>query len=125
MTDLLRTGAQQLIATAIEVEFVGYLAQFSELRTEAAGLSANTVLRLNCDWAKAYYGWRDAAFDDEPIVYMWADGIHSGKRGEDDKLCDLVIIVVTVRDKKWFLAIEHGVHEPNQSWREVLLSLKS
>ena len=34
LTDLLRTGAQQLIATAVEAEFVGYLAQFSALRTE-------------------------------------------------------------------------------------------
>ena len=34
LTDLLRTGAQQLIATVVEAEFVGYLAQFSALRTE-------------------------------------------------------------------------------------------
>ena len=34
LTDLLRTGAQQLIATAVEAEFAGYLAQFSGLRTE-------------------------------------------------------------------------------------------
>jgi len=35
LTDLLRTGAQQLIATAVEAEFAGYLAQFADLRTEA------------------------------------------------------------------------------------------
>ena len=35
LTDLLRTGAQQLIATAVEAELAGYLAQFSDLRTEA------------------------------------------------------------------------------------------
>ena len=34
LTDLLRTGAQQLIATAVEAEFAGYLAQFADLRTE-------------------------------------------------------------------------------------------
>ncbi|MEP1941613.1 MAG: transposase, partial [Sulfitobacter sp.] len=34
LTDLLRTGAQQLIATAVEAELAGYLAQFSDLRTE-------------------------------------------------------------------------------------------
>ena len=32
LTELLRTGAQQLIATAVEAEFAGYLAQFTELR---------------------------------------------------------------------------------------------
>lgn len=209
LTDLLRTGAQQLIATAVEAELAGYLAQFSDLRTEAghaavvrnghhparpfqtgigpvsvripkvrsmdgtpvtfrsalvppyvrrtktleaalpwlylkgissgemgaalkvllgpdaAGLSANTVSRLKRDWAKEYDGWRDADLDDEPIVYIWADGVHSGLRGENDKLCALVIVGVTAHGKKRFLAIEDGVRESTQSWREVLLSLKS
>ena len=35
LTDLLRTGAQQLIASAVEAELAGYLAQFADLRTEA------------------------------------------------------------------------------------------
>jgi hypothetical protein len=35
LTDLLRTGAQQLIATAVEAELADYLAQFTDLRTEA------------------------------------------------------------------------------------------
>jgi hypothetical protein len=35
LTDLLRTGAQQLIATAVKAELAGYLAQFSDLRTKA------------------------------------------------------------------------------------------
>lgn len=34
LTDLLRTGAQELIATAVEVELAAYLAQFSGLLTE-------------------------------------------------------------------------------------------
>ena len=33
LTDLFRTGAQQLIATAVEAELAGYLAQFSDVRT--------------------------------------------------------------------------------------------
>ena len=35
LTDLLRTGAQQLIATAVEAELEGFLAQFAEARTVA------------------------------------------------------------------------------------------
>ena len=35
LTDLLRTGAQQLIATAVEAELAGYLAQSTDVRTEA------------------------------------------------------------------------------------------
>ena len=201
LTELLRTGAQERIATAVEAELASYLAQFADVRTDAghasvvrnghhparpfqtsigpvsvripkvrskdgtpvtfrsalvppyvrrtktleaalpwlylkgissgemgaalkvllgpdaAGLSANTVSRLKRDWAKEYDGWRDAAFDDEPIVYIWADGVHSGLRGEDNKLCALVIVGVTARGKKRFLAIEDGVRESTQSWR--------
>ncbi len=209
LTELLRTGAQQLIATAVEAELEGFMALFSAERTdaghaavvrnghhparpfqtgigpvsvripkvrskngqpvafrsalvppyvrktktleaalpwlylkgvssgemgaalkvllgpEAKGLSANTVSRLKRDWANEYDGWREAALDEEPLVYIWADGVHSGLRGENDKLCALVIIGVTACGKKRFLAIEDGVRESTQSWREVLMTLKS
>ena len=178
LTELLRAGAQDLIAQAVEAEFSGYMAQFSEMRTEAGhaavvrnghhperpfqtgigpvsvripkvrskdgtpvtfrsalvppyvrrtktleaalpwlylkgissgemasalkvmlgpdatGLSANTVSRLKRDWAEEYDSWKSATFDDEPIVYIWADGVHSGLRGEEHKLCALVIVGV-------------------------------
>ena len=35
LTELLRTGAQDLIARAVEAELSGYLEQFSEMRTKA------------------------------------------------------------------------------------------
>jgi putative transposase len=95
------------------------------LGPDAVGLSANAVSRLKRDWANEYEAWKDAELDDEPIVYIWADGVHSGLRGEPDKLCALVIIGVTARGKKRFLAIEDGGRESTQSWREVLLNLKS
>ena len=34
LTELLRTGAQELIATAVEVELASYLAQFADIRTD-------------------------------------------------------------------------------------------
>jgi transposase-like protein len=58
-------------------------------------------------------------------VYVWADGIYSGLRAEDAKLCALVITGVNERGEKRFLAIRDGVRESTQSWREVLLMLKS
>ena len=90
------------------------------LGPDAVGLAANTVSRLKRDWAKEHDGRKDAAFDDEPIVCIWADGVHSGLRGEDDKLCALVIIGVTAPGEKRFLAIEDGARESTQSWCEVL-----
>lgn len=49
---------------------------------------------------------------------------YSGLWGEDSKLCALVIIGVDSFGNKQFLAIEDGVCESKQSWKEVLLKLK-
>ena len=47
LTDLLRSGAQQLNATPVEAELAGYLAQFSDVRTEAghAAVVRNGIIR--------------------------------------------------------------------------------
>jgi transposase-like protein len=92
---------------------------------QARGLSASTVSRLKQVWAQEYRAWNDAPLDKERWVYVWADGVYSGLRSEHTKLCALVVIGVTARGEKRFLVIEDGVRESTQSWREVLLRLKS
>jgi len=92
---------------------------------EATGLSASVVSRLKQAWAQEYRDWRASRLDKDRWVYVWADGIYSGLRAEQAKLCALVIIGVNERGEKHFLAIEDGVRESTQSWREVLLDLKS
>ena len=92
---------------------------------EAKGLSASTVSRLKREWATESEVWRTSRLDADRWVYVWADGIYSGLRGDNAKLCALVIIGVNERGEKRFLAIEDGVRESSQSWREVLLGLKA
>ncbi len=92
---------------------------------EAKGLSASTVSRLKQIWGQEYRNWCDGPLDKDRWVYVWADGVYSGLRGEQMKLCALVVIGVNERGEKHFLAIEDGVRESTQSWREVLLKLKS
>ena len=92
---------------------------------DAKGLSATTVSRLKQMWGQEYQSWRDEPLDKDRWVYIWADGVYSGLRGEQMKLCALVIIGVNERGEKHFLAIEDGMRESTQSWREVLLKLKS
>ena len=89
----------------------------------ARGLSANVVSRLKRSWDEEYRQWRRRRLDDE-WVYLWADGLYSGLRGEGERLCVLVVIGVNTRGEKHFLAIEDGVRESTQSWREVLLAMK-
>ena len=95
------------------------------LGPQAQGLSASTVSRLKQVWADEYQHWNDTRLDQDRWVYLWADGVYSGLRAEQTKLCALVIIGVNERGEKHFLAIEDGVRESTQSWREVLLKLKS
>jgi putative transposase len=92
---------------------------------EAAGLSAAVVSRLKSRWAEEYQAWRRASLGKDRWVYLWADGIYSGLRAEDERLCALVVIGVNERGEKHFLAIEDGVRESKQSWRELLLDLKA
>ena len=92
---------------------------------DAEGLSASTVSRLKQVWAQEYQSWCEERLDKDRWVYVWADGVYSGLRTEQTKLCALVMIGVNERGEKRFLAIEDGVRESTQSWREVLLKLKS
>jgi len=91
----------------------------------ASGLSASTVIKLKKSWAEEYKEWQKKDLSTDQWVYIWADGIYSGLRGDQNKLCVLVVVGVNERGEKHFLAIEDGVRESKQSWREVLLDLKS
>ena len=92
---------------------------------EASGLSASCVSRLKTNWGKEYDQWCKRRLDKDQWVYIWADGIYSGLRATDNKLCVLVVIGVNERGEKHFLAIEDGVRESKQSWKQVLLGLKN
>jgi transposase-like protein len=92
---------------------------------EAEGLSASTVSRLKRVWGEQYRQWSGRRLDKDRWVYIWAGGVYSGLRAEQTKLCALVVIGVNEHGEKHFLAIEDGVRESTQSWREVLLGLKS
>ena len=91
---------------------------------EAQGLSAPVLSRLQREWEQEYEAWCKRRLDQDRWVYLWVDGLYSGLRMEDARLCVLVVIGVNARGQKRFLAIEEGVRESTQSWREVLLGLK-
>ncbi len=95
------------------------------LGPQAKGLSASTVSRLKQVWGQEYRGWCEERLDKDRWVYVWADGVYSGLRAERTKLCALVVLGVNERGEKRFLAMEDGVRESTQSWREILLKLKS
>ena len=75
---------------------------------QAQGLSAIIVSRLTQSWAEEYQQGCNDPLDKDRWVYLWVDGIYSGLRAEDAKLCALVVIGVNARGEKRFLAIEDG-----------------
>jgi putative transposase len=91
---------------------------------EAKGLSAPVVARLKRRWSQEYRAWRGHKLGKERWVYLWGDGIYSGLRADDQRLCVSVVIGVNERGQKRFLAIEDGMRESKASWAEVLRDLK-
>jgi transposase-like protein len=65
------------------------------LGEDAKGLSPAVVSRLKAQWSEDYLAWNRRDPSGERYVYIWADGIYSTLRGEDDRLCLLILIGVT------------------------------
>lgn len=91
---------------------------------ECPGLSANTITRLKEVWQQEYDVWSKRSLAGKEYVYVWADGIYSNVRLEDDRVCLLVLIGVTTEGQKELLAVEAGHRESEESWKDVLRDLK-
>ena len=95
------------------------------LGAAAKGLSPAVVSRLKAEWAEAYAAWNRRDLSAERYVYVWADGIDSTLRGEDDRLCLLVLIGVNEQGEKRLLALSDGYRESKASWLSVLQNLQA
>jgi len=93
---------------------------------DTPGFSATTVTRLKESWEVEYKNWSTRDLTGKNYVYIWADGVHFNIRlGEQDRQCILVIMGATADGKKELLAIADGLRESEQSWKELLLDVKS
>jgi putative transposase len=103
---------------------------FSEALTallgpEAPGLSASTVVRLKEVWQRDYEAWSKRSLTGKRYVYFWVDGIHFNVRLEEGRQCILVVMGVTPEGRKELVAVQDGLRESEQSWRELLLDLNA
>jgi putative transposase len=94
------------------------------LGEEAKGLSPAVVSRLKVQWTDDYQAWNRRDLSNERYVYVWADGIYSTLRSEDDRLCLLVVIGVNELGEKRLLALSDGYRESKASWLSVLQDLQ-
>jgi putative transposase len=95
------------------------------LGEDAKGLSASTITRLKKIWEDEYQQWNRRSLADKEYVYVWADGVHFNIRLEEDRQCILVLMGATKDGKKELIAIADGYRESEQSWKALLLDVKS
>jgi putative transposase len=95
------------------------------LGPEAPGLSASTVVRLKEVWQRDYEAWSKRSLAEKRYVYFWVDGIHFNVRLEEGRQCILVVMGATPEGTKELVAVQDGIRESEQSWRELLLDLKA
>lgn len=88
------------------------------------GLSATTITRLKALWEQEHDEWSKRSLQDKEYVYVWADGVHTKIRLEEDRQCILVLMGATKDGKKELIAMTDGHRESAQSWKELLLDVK-
>jgi len=93
--------------------------------SEAKGLSANTITRLKAVWEKEYDAWSRRSLEGKNYVYLWVDGVYFNIRLEEDRQCILVLMGATSEGKKDLIAVADGYRESEQSWKALLLDVKS
>ncbi len=95
------------------------------LGPDSPGLSATTITRLVSAWQKEHREWSKRSLEGKEYVYVWADGIYTNVRLEEDRVCMLVLMGATKDGKKELIAVISGFRESEQSWTELLLDLKA
>ena len=105
----------------------------SLLGADTRGLSPSTITRLKAAWEGEYDEWSKRSLIGKRYVYMWADGIYSnvrfnnnkGRTKDENRQCLLVLMGATADGTKELIAVVDGHRESELSWKEILLSLKS
>jgi putative transposase len=94
------------------------------LGPDCPGLSATTITRLKSVWEQEHEEWCKRSLEGKEYVYVWADGIHTNIRLEEDRQCILVLMGATKDGEKELIAMTDGHRESAQSWSELLLDVK-
>ena len=94
------------------------------LGPDAPGLSATTVVRLKDVGRREYEAWSKRDLSGQRFVYIWADGIYSNVRLDDERQCLLVVMGALEDGRKQLLAVHDGFRESELSWQELLEDLK-
>ena len=95
------------------------------LGPDAPGLSPATLSRLKQGWQDELAQWQQRDLTGKRYVYFWVDGVYLETRLEDTRYCILVIIGADASGQKELVGLWDGYRESEQSWKDLLLDLKS
>ncbi len=76
-------------------------------------------------WEEEFQEWSRRSLEGKQYVYVWADGVHFNIRLEEDRQCILVLMGATADGHKELIAVADGYRESEQSWKALLLDVKS
>jgi len=96
---------------------------------DGAPLSASSVARLVArlkeNWLAEYSAWKSRSLADDPVVYIWGDGVYVKAGFEKEKAALLVVIGAMRHGPKVVLAVESRYRESIGSWSSAPRDLKS
>ena len=92
---------------------------------DAGGLAPSTITRLVESWQAEHLAWSTRSLQGKQYVYLWADGVHFNIRLQEDRQCMLVLMGATAEGRKELIAIVDGHRESEESWKALLLDVKS
>jgi putative transposase len=95
------------------------------LGPDAPGVSPATLSRLKQGWQDELAQWQRRDLTGKRYVYFWVDGVYFETRLDDARHCILVIIGADATGHKELVGLWDGYREREQSWKELLLDLKS
>jgi putative transposase len=92
---------------------------------DGSGLSATTVVRMKEIWEGEFENFSRRSLEGKEYVYLWADGIYFNIRLSDDRPCVLVLMGALADGTKELIAMVDGERESEQSWKQLLVDVKS
>jgi putative transposase len=92
---------------------------------DGSGLSATNVVRMKEIWGKQFEDFSRRSLEGKHYVYVWADGIYFNIRLSDDRPCVLVLMGALADGTKELIAMVDGERESEQSWKQLLVDVKS
>lgn len=95
------------------------------LGNNAKAISPGVISSLKKSWYQEFQDWQKLNLLNKKYVYWWVDGVYLSARMESEKSCMLVIVGSDEYGNKELVAMIDGFRESKDSWRELLLDLKS